>query len=185
MTTTVSEALQRPLPNRRALKGKKGVCFTLREPGQKGSWKDNIPKVEAIRPYWNYSWGRTLAPTQPAWSDFIPMIWGYYPKRFAETLKDIRDLPGERSFVLAFNEPDGKKQSNVKCETAIEVWPEIQKLKCSGYDLVSPACVNALGDWMKLFMQEIDKKGYTVDVIGVHFYRNTNLKNIQTYLQAW
>ena len=56
------------------LPGKKGACFTLRDEGKEGSWVENMPKVVALSPYWNYSWGTKRVEAQPDNIEFIPMI---------------------------------------------------------------------------------------------------------------
>jgi hypothetical protein len=58
------------------LPGKKGICMKLRPKGEKGSYEENMPKVLALRPYWNYNWSPDRAPNQPDNIEFVPMIWG-------------------------------------------------------------------------------------------------------------
>ena len=69
-----------PLPAKLQLPGKKGICFTLRKKGEKGSWVDNIPRINATRSYWNYSWGSSRVDAQPENIEFIPMTWGAWGK---------------------------------------------------------------------------------------------------------
>jgi len=41
-------------------KGKRGIGYTMRAEGERGSWSENLPKVKALAPYWHYSWGARL-----------------------------------------------------------------------------------------------------------------------------
>jgi hypothetical protein len=66
------------VPKTTALPGKKGIGFTLRAIGQPGSYEENMPKVLALKPYWNLNWGPDRAPNQPDNIEFIPMVWGYW-----------------------------------------------------------------------------------------------------------
>lgn len=58
------------------LPGKKGAAFTLRATGEQGDWNTNLPKVMALNPYWNYSWGPKQIEAQPTNIEFVPMLWG-------------------------------------------------------------------------------------------------------------
>ena len=178
-----------------ALPGKKGVCFTLRDPGNakaRGTWKENLPKVEALDPSWNYSWGAARVPSQPKGIEFVPMVWG--GGKVAEKLQqqvapEIRRKTVKRLF--GFNEPDKKEQANMPYMKAIELWPELMKL---GVPLCSPACANpeginddsvqgVPGTWMQDFMREADKRGYRVDYVGVHWYGGTSAKHFKAKMQ--
>lgn len=182
-----------PLPASLMLPGKKGVCRTLRDPrkSKKGTWKQNIAKVRALRGYWNYSWGMRLVPVQPADMEFVPMAWH---ARSAKGLKrSLRQhvVPqieaGRVKRMLGFNEPDKKDQANMPYEQAIKYWPILESLNVP---LCSPACANTEGinddsvqgvpgTWMRDFMTEADKRGYRVDYIGVHWYGGTSAANFK------
>ena len=80
-----------PLPTALQLPGKKGICFTLREKGKKGSWTQNLPKIKAVNSYWNYSWGTNRVEAQPVGMEFIPMPWGAWGKEgFAKVLNGFK-----------------------------------------------------------------------------------------------
>ena len=64
--TDVTSTYGGPLP------GKKGIGLTLRD----DDWWINIPRVLALDPSWNYSWGSRRIAAQPSHIEFIPMIWG-------------------------------------------------------------------------------------------------------------
>jgi hypothetical protein len=54
-----------PSPEPPPLQGKRGVGLTLRDQGKPGSWVENLPKLIALSPYWNYSWGPKRIDRQP------------------------------------------------------------------------------------------------------------------------
>lgn len=184
-------------PEQLALPGKKGVCFTLRDPAQsnKGTWDVNIKKVAALDAYWNYSWGARLAPVQPKGMEFVPMIWGGRDAARLTGVLDEHVVPmiqvGRVKRLLAFNEPDQEKQANMPVERAIELWPTLERL---GIPLASPAPANPEGindpsaqgvggTWLRDFMREADKRGYRVDYIAVHWYGGTSAKAFKEKLR--
>ena len=171
-----------PLKPSLGLPGKKGICFTLRELGKNGSWKETLPRIKAVNGYWNYSWGMQRVDAQPANMEFVPMAWGAWK---AENLK--RDLAkhvipqiqaGRIKRFLGFNEPDKREQANMPYMEAIRYWPVLESLNIP---LCSPACANpegidddsvqgVTGTWMRDFMREADRRKYRIDYIGVHWY---------------
>lgn len=170
------------------LSGKKGACFTLRKNGNKngGTVDENMPKVKALNPSWNYSWGTERVGEQPGVIEFVPMVWGGLGVKALEKRLAADVVPGIKSGkikrLLGFNEPDKEDQSNMPYTKALELWPTFEKL---GIPLCSPACANpegvnddsvqgVPGTWMRDFMKEADKKGYRVDYIGVHWYGGTD-----------
>ena len=187
-----------PLPSALQLLGKKGICFTLRETGSKGSWVQNIPKIKATNSYWNYSWGTNRVVAQPDDMEFIPMTWGAWGRDgFRKVL--LNDVvpqieSGKTRRLLGFNEPDKKDQANMPYNEALKYWPLLEDL---GIPLCSPACANPLSDvdestqgvrgtWMRDFMREAGKRNYRMDYIGVHWYggpspRSFKERMIQVY----
>lgn len=178
------------------LPGKKGACFTLRDPenaGTRGTWDQNIRKVKALNPSWNYSWGTNRVPPQPDSIEFVPMAWGG-GRNISEWLQE-QVMPqiknGTAKRFLGFNEPDKRDQANMPYMKAIELWPELMKL---GVPLCSPACANpegisdntaqgVSGTWMQDFMREADKRDYRVDYIGVHSYGGANAKHFKAKMK--
>jgi hypothetical protein len=163
------------------LPGKKGAAFTFRDEGQNGSWKENLPKIISLCPYWNYSWGTRRIDAQPDNIEFIPMIWGGNNTEMTRQSleKDVVDLikRGTVKRILAFNEPDEKTQSNMTVETALERWSILESLDVP---LISPSCARPNGDWLKSFMSQADAKGKRVDWIGVHWYGGANVASFKT-----
>ena len=168
--------------NATPLPGKKGIGFTLRPEGQSGSWVDNLPKVIALDPYWNYSWGSTRIDAQPTHIEFVPMIWGYYPNSFQDRLDEIQaQIDAGTAFrVLGFNEPDSTKQSNVAVADAIAAWPGFEGL---GIPIVSPSPVQPVGPWMTDFMANVTESCLQVDYIGVHWYGGISATGFQSRMQ--
>jgi len=167
------------------LPGKKGACFTLREPGAKagGSVNENMPKVKALDVSWNYSWGTERVDEQPSDIEFIPMIWGgdneaKLESRIKKMRSDIRS--GKVKKLLGFNEPDGKKQANMTVERALELWP---LLESAGLPLASPGAVHADSEWMLKFMEGVRDKGLRVDYIAVHSYSGTSSAHFKKKLR--
>ncbi len=171
-----------PLKSSLKLPGKKGICFTLRDLGEKGSWKENVPRVEAVNAYWNYSWGMQRIAAQPSKMEFLPMAWGAW--KIADLNSDLERhvLPqikaGKVKRCLAFNEPDHRDQANMSYMDALKYWPILESLEIP---LCSPACANTegidddsvqgvMGTWMRDFMKEADKRGYRIDYVGTHWY---------------
>lgn len=180
-----------------ALPGKKGVCFTLRDPekSSKGTWEVNIKKVAALNAYWNYSWGSQLVPVQPKDMEFVPMVWGGKDAANVQQRLAADVVPmvakGRVKRLLGFNEPDKKDQSNMPVERALAIWPTLEKL---GIPLASPAPANpegiddpsaqgVPGTWLRDFMKEVDRRGYRVDYIAVHWYGGTNAKAFKEKLK--
>lgn len=173
------------------LPGKKGIGFTLRDPAvakakaKGGTWDQNIRRIKALDVAWNYSWGMRLVPVQPEDIEFIPMKWGGGLRDFARTVEEQLKPHIESGRIkrfLGFNEPDHKKQANMPFMRAVEQWPALMEL---GVPLCSPGCANTEGiddetaqgvpgTWMRDFMREIDKRGYRVDYVAVHWYGGTN-----------
>lgn len=172
------------------LPGKRGVALTLRAEGRAGSWRENLPKVELLKGYWNYGWGLNRIDAQPEHVEFVPMLWG--PRN--KSILQVRELLHETVMAsikkevlvrhfLGFNEPDKEGQANMSVDKAIELWPTIQETIPNEIALVSPSCAMPLGVWMQAFMQQAEKLCYRIDWIGVHWYGRPNVKQFQTYMK--
>lgn len=160
------------------LPGKKGIGMTLRDEGE-GSWMQHLPRILALKPYWNYAWNIKRIPQQPEDIEFVPMVWG--PARTSELMQEkieehLRPQveQGLAKRVLGFNEPDKLKQSNTDPVTACDRWPLLESLNVS---LVSPSCAKADSEWMENFMNDSIAKCHRVDWIGVHWYGSSNFES--------
>ena len=78
-------------------------------------------------------------------------------------------------------------------ESALVRWPILESL---GIPLCSPSCANTEGitdesnqgvegTWMNEFMQEVDRRGYRVDYIGVHWYGGINVDAFKAKMELY
>lgn len=160
--------------------GKKGIGLATGRHYEK-DWQQ---RVEALNLDWHYSWGYELPAAEPDRVEFVPMIWGWSKKaeRNESRIKSIirQKESGKVTHLLGFNEPCSKKQSSLPVARAIEAWPELMK---TDLRLGSPAPVNAMGEWLKDFMQIVDEKDYRVDFVCVHWYGGPNAGALIQHLE--
>lgn len=157
---------------------KKGCCFVT---GQNQKWRQNI---ERLKPTWMYSWGSRYPEGLPAGIEFTPMLWGDSPNP-AKREQKMGDLvrrfnAGEVRHVLGFNEPDQPEQSDMTIERVLELWPELMSI---GAPLVSPGCVHPDRDWMRGFMEEVERKRLRVDAVAVHSYTGPSVNHFVKRLE--
>ena len=137
-------------------------------------WSDAVPKGAAAVP--------GIA--------FVPMIWG--------SANLAGPIPAGSTYVLGFNEPNFKAQSNLTPQQAATDWPQVEALaKAEGIPIVSPA-VNFCGSasntagcsdpavtdpytWLKDFFAACP--GCEVDAVAVHWY-NCDLPSLQGYIDG-
>ena len=138
---------------------------------------------------WWYDWA-TKGTGGATGVAFVPMIWGS---------ADLNGpIPAGSSYVLGFNEPNFKAQSNLTPQQAAADWPKVEALaKPLGIPLVSPA-VNFCGSstnssgcsdpqvtdpytWLKDFFAACT--GCEVDYVAVHWY-NCDLPSLQGYIDG-
>ncbi|HEX9229634.1 MAG TPA: glycosyl hydrolase [Arthrobacter sp.] len=127
----------------------------------------DVGQLDALDVNWFYNWGPSYPKGRPT-QDFIPMIWGKESVR----RKDLEEVQSElhvtgAAELLGFNEPDHPEQADMSVDTAVELWPALES---SGLRLGSPAPVQALGDWLKEFMDRAASKDLRVDFITMHSY---------------
>ena len=148
--------------------GKKGACFSRKS----GQWSS---KISQLNPYWYYSWGRESIEKGPRNIEFVPMFWGKWFKD--EDIDYLIKLKNKNKirFILGFNEPDSRIQSNMSVDEAIALWP---KLEAIGLPLGSPATVNPENKWMVDFMKKVDQLGLRVDFICVHHYGGRSVQGL-------
>ena len=162
------------------LPGKKGACMVL-DPNTSSpkTWTINLPKVQSLSPYWNYSWSLKRIQGQPSDMEFAPMAWGAWNlNKFASKLEREVDTAAQR--LLGFNEPDMPNQANMTVSKALEAWPF---LEAYNLPLVSPSAAYPLGPWLQEFMDKADEQCLRVDWIGVHWYGNPNVSQFQKHLE--
>ncbi len=121
---------------------KKGCCFVCKPQSQ------CLEKTEALNAKWLYTWGSDRPEGLPKQIEFSPMIWGNSPEeKLSARIEAMRPLvkSGELQYLMGFNEPDQKSQSNMTVDRVLELWPILMDL---GVPLVSPGCVHYLRFWM-------------------------------------
>ncbi len=129
---------------------------------------------------WWYNWSPrpdegVASAYQQLGVEFVPMIWGEGDLK-AERVAMIP--PGSR-YLLGFNEPNFKSQSNLSAKQAAALWPQVEAIaKARNLTLVSPA-LNFCGPesncwstdpfvWFDEFFASCP--GCQVDHIAVHWY---------------
>ncbi|MFG0254301.1 MAG: glycosyl hydrolase [Rhodopirellula sp. JB053] len=155
--------------------GKKGLGITSKSP----NWNE---RVKALELDWFYTWGARQPKDTPEGVQFIPMLWGWYGDQSIKALDKIKSASEDVAdkTLLGFNEPDGKSQSNISVDKAIQVWPELMK---TGLPLASPACVHADGKWMQEFMSKAQAKKLRIDFVCIHSYSGPNAGNFLSKVQ--
>jgi hypothetical protein len=140
---------------------------------------------------WWYDWGTQPTAGSYGGIEFVPMIWGSGP--------DLNGpIPSGSSFLLGFNEPNFKNQSNLTAQQAAQDWPSIEALaQAQGIPIVSPG-VNFCGStadpsncsdpnvtdpytYLSDFFAACS--GCQVDYIAVHWY-NCDLPSLQAYIDG-
>jgi hypothetical protein len=135
---------------------------------------------------WYYTWSTNhTGITTPASSQFVPMIWG----AASVTEQNLGQAKSAGPYLLGFNEPDMKEQSNMSVDAALSLWP---KLMATGQKLGSPAVAwggNTPGGWLDRFMSGAASRGYRVDFITLHWYggdfrADAATGQLKSYIQA-
>jgi hypothetical protein len=138
---------------------------------------------------WWYNWAAE-SPGGDASIEYVPMIWG--GGSLAQT------VPTGARYLLGFNEPDFKSQSNLTPQQAASYWPSVvAKAKAAGIPVVSPG-VNFCGSgsdtsqcsdptvtdpytYLKDFFAACP--GCEVDSIAVHAYE-CDLPSLRGYIDG-
>lgn len=143
---------------------KKGICMTGKSSGF-------ISKVEALRCKWLYTWGPKVREGLPPDVAFVPMIWTYRgkPEGVLNTGRAAKQAGIKE--LLGFNEPDRSNQANMSVQEALDAWPTLME---TGLRLGSPGCVHPDNEWMKSFMEGVEKQKLRVDFVCVHSYGPPN-----------
>jgi hypothetical protein len=147
------------------------------------------PSGSAAGLSWWYNWA-AASPGGDASIEFVPMIWG------GGSL--TQSVPAGARYLLGFNEPDFKSQSNLTPQQAASYWPMVvAKAKAAGIPVVSPG-VNFCGSasntsqcsdpsvtdpytYLKDFFAACP--GCEVDYIAVHAYE-CDLPSLRGYIDG-
>ncbi|GAA6059153.1 hypothetical protein JCM10212_003900 [Sporobolomyces blumeae] len=151
------------------------------------NWDSRLDEDESIQKYQTRGFdlsgnGRT---------EFVPMLWNDDQDHVRHWDEDVKGWieQGRISHLLGFNEPDLSSQANMTVQQAVEAWDKyLEPYHDEGIKLVSPAVTNggAPGGvtWLEGFMDGVEKKGYHVDAIALHWYDSpTNFAYFKNYLR--
>ncbi|WP_052120445.1 glycosyl hydrolase [Inquilinus limosus] len=143
---------------------KKGIAIGQKDAGAAGT-------IQRLNARWYYTWNAEPI-AQAGSAQFVPMIWsdGATMDREATQL-------GQESkpcALLAFNEPDGKRQADMSVDEAVGAWDRLRPL---ARRIGSPAAVNALGPWFKDFSARMAAQGKDYDFVAVHWYGAPSAKS--------
>jgi hypothetical protein len=137
--------------------------------------------------WYNYS---NQSPGADARIEFVPMIWG------GNSLGQA--IPGGSKYLLGFNEPNFKTQSNLTAQQAAADWPMVQaKAAAAGIPVVSPGvnfcgsatdstqCTDPAVTDPYTYLQDFFAacSGCKVDYIAVHAYY-CDLSSLRDYLEG-
>jgi len=141
-------------------------------------------RVVELKSNWYYTWGNTDMTDQVEGVEFVPMIWGHTGVT-KETCDRINQLysEGKVFYVLGFNEPDLKEESNMTVQQALEDW----EFLCTNLDprikLVSPAPSYPSRQWLVDFMQGVQERGLRCDHVAVHIYAGSGTRIYETAIR--
>jgi hypothetical protein len=148
------------------------------------------PSATAPGVSWWYDWSNQPTAAPPSAIDFVPMVWG--------SAALAGPIPSGARYLLGFNEPNFKSQSNLTPQQAAADWPMVEALAhAQGIPIVSPG-VNFCGSaadpsgcsaptvtdpytWLKDFFAACP--GCEVDAVAVHWY-NCDLPSLQGYIEG-
>ena len=137
-------------------------------------------EIDAVRPgvSWFYNWGNTPNTNivdQPAEDlEYVPMCWN--ASYNADNIRNYCKAHPETKYILGFNEPNFKSQSNMTPAAAAEAWPAVKALADElGLKIVGPA-VNYSPDgeennpytWYANFVALVGADAF--DYIAIHNY---------------
>jgi len=129
---------------------------------------------------WWYNWSNQG--TSRTGLEFVPMLWGSGSMSAA--------IPSGSAFLLTFNEPNFKAQSNLTAVQAASYWPAIQT-KAAGIPIVGPGMnycgpanqCNGTDPYQYLTDFFTACTGCEVDYVAVHWY-NCDLPSLKDYLET-
>lgn len=143
---------------------KKGIAI-----GQKdANAAETIKRLDAR---WYYTWN-TEPIEQAGSAQFVPMIWSDGAKADRQVAQLGRDP--KPCALLAFNEPDGRRQADMSVDEAVGAWDRLRPL---ARRIGSPAAVNALGPWFEGFSARLAEQGKDYDFVAVHWYGAPSAKS--------
>ncbi|UJR38791.1 hypothetical protein I4U23_031456 [Adineta vaga] len=157
----VRSGLAVPKPNR-PLSSKRGIAWPMEN-------KEDNPSIFAGgKIAWVYNWSPYR--TNIAGAEYVPMLWstnkGHDGNKF-------RNQANGAKHVLGFNEPERADQAHMNPVEAAHAWKQyIEPLRQQGARLGSPAIAstNEGLNWLRQFLQELNKLGGRIDFLALHWY---------------
>lgn len=143
---------------------KKGVAI-----GQKDA--NAAETIQQLNARWYYTWN-TDPIAQAGAAQFVPMIWSNSTKLDRQVAQ--LGQGSKPCTLLAFNEPDGKRQADMSVDEAVDAWDRIRPL---ARRIGSPAAVNTLGPWFEDFSKRMTERGKGYDFVAVHWYGAPSAKS--------
>jgi hypothetical protein len=164
---------------------KRGICGDA-SPGDLASFAPYIA--------WYYNWSiepPAVSKGELSGIEWVPMQWGAVSADKVATIASR--IPEGSKYLLGFNEPNFKSQSNLTPAQAAAMWPHVETIaREKGLALVSPAvnwcgdCVDGVTndpvDWLDKFIAACPDCRF--DYIAVHNY-NSYLAPLKSYLKKF
>lgn len=128
---------------------------------------------------WVYNWGSSTKEGVPSGMEFVPMLWGNDPAKYAnnwpEQAKKAK-ASGSKHF-LSFNEPDHKEQANLSPDAAAQSHIKFMNPLSSGdIKIGGPAITNGEAEkgmgptgWLKPFLEKCGGQ-CKIDFQPIHWY---------------
>ncbi len=131
---------------------------------------------------WYYDWGIGPQKSVPSSVEFVPMVWGWYGDKSGKAAQTIAHLKTtlHARYLLGFNEPDNKTQSNLTVSKVLKAWPILMS---SDLPLGAPGAVHADDQWMQRFMAGAQSSGDRVDFVPIHWYGLPNARAFLAYVR--
>lgn len=160
-------------------KGKRGVGFST-------GTQNWAKRVVDLKSHWYYSWGSDDVSASVQGAEFVPMIWG---RASAQQIREKclaingMHLAGKCFYVLGFNEPDLKEESNMSVNEALDLWAVMNETLLPSVKMVSPAPSYPTRQWLIDFVNGAVSRGLRVDHIAVHIYAGTGRQTYETAIR--
>ena len=173
------------------------------------AWPGHVPytcddaAALGLQHSWHYNWNHLPDPHGACigsgrvslGAEYVPMCWGAQSctkDRLGTNYSEIWRSAGAQ-YLLGFNEPDGRKQSNIAPAKAAQLWPEVQAVAATaGLRLVSPAVAvfhaGTGSTWLDEFFANcssgcqglcMDCDPSAIEFVGIHDYGGNATKLIE------
>ncbi|KAE8215791.1 hypothetical protein CF327_g972 [Tilletia walkeri] len=155
---------------------KRGICWGMDD--------RYANQLEGSKLSWYHHWqDGPVSGLNAQGAEYVPMFWG---ARHSGLWNQRKASFGNRlpKHIIAQNEPDVKSQANVDPYTAAADWArELGPYQKKGVKITTPQIVYDV-NWMGTFYNELKKKGYTPDIVALHWYGGSNqIDSFKAYIQ--